>query len=67
MKILMYDGQGFWLCQKRLSQGRFPWWPASDTGTTRFLQSHELHVLLSGGNAEAAGGAPTWRPVAVGE
>ena len=20
----MYDGQGFWLCQKRLSQGRFP-------------------------------------------
>ena len=21
LKILMYDGQGFWLCQKRLSQG----------------------------------------------
>ena len=25
----MYDGQGFWLCHKRLSQGRFPWWPAA--------------------------------------
>ena len=28
IKILVYDGQGFWLCQKRLSQGRFRWWPA---------------------------------------
>jgi transposase len=27
LKILVYDGQGFWLCQKRLSQGRFRWWP----------------------------------------
>ena len=27
VKILVYDGQGFWLCQKRLSKGRFKWWP----------------------------------------
>ena len=26
-KILAYDGQGFWLAQKRLSQGRFGCWP----------------------------------------
>ena len=24
LKLLLYDGQGFWLCPKRLSQGRFP-------------------------------------------
>ncbi len=29
LKLLTYDGQGFWLCQKRLSQGRFPWWPVA--------------------------------------
>jgi len=30
IKILAYDGQGFWLATKRLSKGRFRWWP---TGT----------------------------------
>ena len=25
IKVRMYDGQGFWLCQKRLSKGRFNW------------------------------------------
>ena len=28
LKILVYDGRGFWLCHKRLSSGRFRWWPA---------------------------------------
>ena len=23
------DGQGFWLCHKRLSEGRFRWWPSA--------------------------------------
>jgi transposase len=26
IKVLMYDGQGFWLSHKRLSEGRFEWW-----------------------------------------
>jgi len=67
VKILLYDGQGFWLCQKRLSQGHFGWWPSGDRAPSRFLQGHQLQVLLSGGNPEAAGGAPLWRPVAVAE
>jgi transposase len=66
VKILLYDGQGFWLCQKRLSQGRFGWWP-SDATPGRFLQGHELQVLLWGGNPEAAGAAPLWRPVMLTE
>ena len=28
IKILVYDGQGFWMCHKRLSSGQFAWWPA---------------------------------------
>ena len=29
IKILTYDSQGFWLCIKRLSSGKFNWWPQS--------------------------------------
>ena len=64
VKILLYDGQGFWLCQKRLSQGRFPYWPGGDAAS-RTLEPHQLQVLLAGGDAESAHGAPVWRPVKV--
>ncbi len=63
VKILVYDGQGFWLCQKRLSQGRFPWWPQSTTAASASLESHQLSVLLSGGNPDAAKGVDPWRRV----
>jgi len=62
IKILVYDGQGFWLCQKRLSKGKFPWWPQSLAASHAF-QAHELTVLLSGGNPTAARGVPPWRRV----
>lgn len=65
LKLLLYDGQGFWLCQKRLSQGKFPWWPDGDS-SSRLLQAHQLQVLLAGGDAESAQGAPLWRPVSAG-
>jgi transposase len=63
IKILVYDGQGFWLCQKRLSKGRFPWWPSRGSEAAQALQAHQLGVLLSGGNPAAATGAPAWRRV----
>jgi transposase len=66
IKILVYDGQGFWLCQKRLSKGRFPWWPQSVSAATKTLQAHQLAVLLSGGDPAAAKGVAPWRRVDVG-
>ena len=64
LKILVYDGQGFWLCQKRLSAGRFRFWPTSERGCpTRRLEAHELQVLLACGDPAAAKGAPPWRRV----
>ena len=62
IKVLLYDGQGFWLCHKRLSQGRFRWWPTStDAGAT--LRAHELQVLLWGGDPTATSAPPDWRRV----
>ena len=64
IKLLAYDGQGFWLCQKRLSQGRFHYWPESTNAAQRELLAHELGVLLAGGDPERTHGAPQWRRVA---
>ncbi len=65
IKALVYDGQGFWLCYKRLSSGRFPWWPTGDeeTEVAKTLSAHQLQVLLSAGNPTGAQAAPTWRAV----
>ena len=63
VKILVYDGQGFWLCYERLSSGRFRWWPTTRTKAATTLAAHQLQVLLSAGNPEAARAALPWRPV----
>lgn len=61
IKILAYDGQGFWLAQKRLSKGRFLWWPTGKE-PTRTLQAHQAQLLLAAGNPETEA-APVWRRV----
>jgi transposase len=63
IKILAYDGQGFWLCQKRLSTGRFRYWPGQDGSTQHALLAHELQVLLMAGDPDATRAAPPWRSV----
>ena len=69
IKILVYDGQGFWLCHKRLSRGKFCWWPASRPSVdgaraaSKTLAAHQMQVLLSAGNPEATLAAPMWRTV----
>jgi len=62
IKVLVYDGQGFWLCQKRLSSGRFRHW-AQPGLATRQVVAHELSVLLAGGDFEAVKSHPLWRSV----
>ncbi|RLA44842.1 MAG: hypothetical protein DRR42_20040, partial [Gammaproteobacteria bacterium] len=48
----LYDGQGFWLCQKRLSSGHFRWWPGK--GQMEQLAAHELQMLLWNNNPNSA-------------
>ena len=63
LKLLCYDGQGFWLCQKRLSQGRLNWWPSTPEASHR-LSARALQILLWNGNPDDAGMADDWRRVA---
>ena len=63
LRCLSYDGQGFWLCQKRLSVGQFRWWPRAAGQSTQSLAAHQLQVLLSAGDPTATKAAPPWRSV----
>jgi len=63
VKVLVYDGQGFWLCHKRLSEGRFHWWPKDANASTKALAAHQLLILFRGGNPDRTTAAPDWRPV----
>jgi transposase len=58
LKIITYDGQGYWICQKRLSKGRFRFWP--DGGTMTHLAADELQALLWNKEPEKA---LLWRPL----
>ena len=64
MKCLVYDGQGFWLCHKRLSRGRFRCWPSGKGAGGTALEAYELSVLIFGGDPSATQAAPMWRRVA---
>ncbi len=66
VKILAYDGQGFWLFQKRLSVGKFRFWPESGSERARVIEAHEFAILLAAGDFEATRAAPPWRRVNVG-
>lgn len=45
LKILEWDGDGFWLYFKRLERGHFKW-PSSDKEATITLSSEELSCLI---------------------
>ena len=65
IRILTYDGQGYWLCQKRLSSGRFQWWPKADEGTLRTLAVNQLQTLLWNGNPDKIAVSRDWKKISV--
>jgi len=48
---------------KRLSQGRFTWWPKTQDARVT-LSARELMILIWNGNPESAQMAQDWRRVA---
>ena len=63
IKILVYDGQGFWLFQKRLSEGKFKWRPKNVGEKINALAAKELQILLWNGNPELIEMSPDWRTI----
>jgi len=51
LKILEWDGDGFWIYFKRLEKGHFRW-PAAGEEATMTLTGEELAILLGGARVE---------------
>jgi transposase len=64
IRLLSYDGQGYWLAQKRLSRGKFVWWPEG-SGPARALEAYEAQLLMAAGDVSRVRAAPMWRRVSV--
>lgn len=63
LKLLVYDGQGFWLCHKRFSKGHLQWWPRPKSGAVEPLPAEQLAVLIYNGLPLQAGMAEPWRRI----
>lgn len=59
IRFLIYDGQGFWLCTKRLSKGKFQWWPDDQN----LVDPRQIQTLLWNGNPELARFSEDWRKI----
>lgn len=59
IKLICYDGQGFWLCQKRLSKGHLNWWPSGEPLDA--MAAEQLAILLYNGYPRRAGIPAPWR------
>lgn len=60
IKILIYDGESFWLITRRLSNGKLKWWPIAlqSPGT---ITPKEFQTLLMNGNPESAEFGDDWK------
>jgi transposase len=61
IRVLAYDGQGFWLAQKRLSKGKFRSWPTG-SGAARSIEAYQAQLLLAAGDPDTKA-APMWRRI----
>jgi len=65
LRILTYDGQGFWICTKRLSSGRFPYWPVPghEGDWLKQFEACEAQVLIHGGDPRQVRQLMPWKKI----
>jgi transposase len=62
VRLLTYDGTGYWLCMKRLSEGRFMDWPASKEDLAT-IDAKRLLLVLMGPKGLTDGVSGAWKKV----
>ncbi len=62
IKLLAYDGNGFWLCLKRFSQGKLKWWPSENiVNSVYHIDATALTILVNQGNPIRSSLGEPWR------
>lgn len=62
VRVLVFDGDGLWLCTKKFATGRLRWWPKGD-GPIAEVEAREFMVMLWRGNSGGASFPTLWKKV----
>lgn len=65
IKILAFDGLGYFLILRRFSKGRLKWWPEKGDQPITQLAARELQVLINKGIPQSAQFEDDWRPLPI--
>jgi hypothetical protein len=65
IKILAFDGLGYYLVLRRFSKGRLKWWPDKSNLPITQLAARELQVLINKGIPQSAQFEEDWRPLPI--
>jgi transposase len=61
LKMICYDGVGYWMVTRRFSRGKLRYWPDHPDTPLHPMQAQELVVLLYQGMPDSARFATPWR------
>lgn len=64
IRVLWYDGQGFSLCSKRSSQGRFLHWPKNSGEIYSTFSFYDAQIIFSGGDPKIIKSKTIWKKIA---
>jgi transposase len=65
VKLLTFDGVGFYLVLRRFSRGTLRWWPKKQSEPLTRLAAQQLQILLYQGSPDGAQLAADWRQLTV--
>ena len=60
VRLLVYDGTGFWLSVKRFSEGKLKWWPNTQA-QAKVLKPIELQIILQQSDPRQVKIKPNWQ------
>lgn len=65
IKMIAFDGSGYWMIMKRFSKGRIKWWPKSSSEVVTPLAAKHLQIMIYNGLPEQAQMDEDWRKLPV--